>query len=92
VQPPPASRIGPASAASQKRLVKSYEMFVSTHLGRAAIVLLCIITEVQAYARFEEHRINERIVKMWDVLLPVFEAKELYDGRYAKLMADRGIS
>src|SRR5262249_33190687 len=32
---------------------QSYDLFVSTHIGRAAIVLLCIITELQAYCRFE---------------------------------------
>jgi hypothetical protein len=70
----------------------SYELFVSAHIGRAASVLLCIITEVQAYAAFDDANINKRIVKVWDALVPVFETKELYDGRYAKLMADRGIS
>jgi hypothetical protein len=69
----------------------SYELFVSAQLGRAATVLLCLITELQAYCRFDGHNINERIRKVWEPLLPLFEAKELYDGRYSKLMAQKGI-
>jgi hypothetical protein len=73
------------------KVENSYELFVSAHLGRAATVLLCMITELQAYCRFDGANINERIRKVWEPLLPLFEAKELYDGRYAKLMAEKGI-
>ncbi len=71
---------------------ESYEVFVTTHLGRAATVLLCIITELQAHYRFEGANIDERICKVWNALLPLDEAKELYDGRYRKLMQERKIS
>jgi hypothetical protein len=30
--------------------------------------------------------INERIHKMWNALMPVFEVKELYDERYSQLI------
>jgi hypothetical protein len=76
---------------TRPKVANSYELFVSAHLGRAATVLLCMITELQAYCRFDGANINERIRKVWEPLLPLFEAKELYDGRYAKLMAERGI-
>jgi len=31
-------------------------------------------------------------IKIWNALLPAPEVKELYDLRYAKLMADKGIT
>jgi hypothetical protein len=74
------------------KIEESYDRFLSMHIGRAATVLLCLITELQAYCRFDGHRINERTCEIWAALLPLFETKELYDGRYEKLMADRGIS
>lgn len=63
------------------------------HIGRAAGVLLCIITELQAYFLFDDDgaRINERIHAMWNALMPVFEIKELYDERYGRLMKERHI-
>jgi hypothetical protein len=73
------------------KIADSYDMFLSAHIGRAALALLCIVTEIQAHARFDGHRIDERIVSVWDALIPLFDAKELYDGRYAKLMTDCGI-
>ncbi len=65
----------------------------STHIARAAIILLCIVTEVQAHFRFDDDgaRINERIHAMWDALMPAFDAKELYDERYAQLLRDARI-
>jgi hypothetical protein len=76
---------------TRPKVEESYDVFLSTHIGRAATVLLCIITEIQAHAKFDGAN-NDRIVKIWDALRPAFEAKELYDGRYARLMANRGIS
>jgi hypothetical protein len=65
----------------------------SANIARAALMLLCIITELQAHFRFDDDgaRINERIHKMWDALMPVFEVKELYNERYCQLMKDRHI-
>ena len=62
------------------------------HISRAAAMLLCIVTEAQAYFRFDGARINERICEVWEVLKPGFEVKELYDRRYAQLMNEKGIS
>ncbi len=64
---------------------------LSFHIGQAAAILLCIVTELQAYFRFDGADINERIHKMWDALMPAFAVKELYGERYEKLMKDRGI-
>jgi hypothetical protein len=38
-----------------------------------------------------EADINNRIVKMWNALMGLFEAKELYDERYEQLMRDKRI-
>jgi len=73
------------------KLEEAHPKYVSTHLGRAAIVLLCIATELQAKFRFDGANINERIRTMWDILLPTFDARELYAERYEQLMKDRGI-
>jgi hypothetical protein len=73
------------------KIDESYDLFLTVHLTRSATVLLCLLTELQAYCRFDGHNINERICKVWDALVPLFEAKELYDGRYFKLMREKGM-
>jgi len=73
------------------KLDDTYHLFLSTHIGRSATVLLCMLTEIQAYCRFDGARINERICSVWASLLPFPTTKELYDGRYSKLMKERGI-
>ena len=67
---------------------------ISQHLIRAAGILLCILTEIQAYFRFEDEgaRIKERLREIWDALLPAAEVKELYGERYSKLMQECGIA
>ena len=68
-----------------------YEDFLTRHLGRAATVLLCIATEIQAHFLFQGANIDVRICKMWEALIPVFEAGELYDEHYRELMKETGI-
>jgi len=72
---------------------EQHPKILSLHLGRAAGVLLCMVTELQAHFRFDDSgaRINERIHAMWNVLMPIFEIKELYDERYGQLMKDKHI-
>jgi hypothetical protein len=71
---------------------KMYLAFLTRHIGRAALILLCLITELQIHFHFEGADINNRIVAMWDVLTGLFEAKELYDERYASLIKQKGIA
>ena len=73
------------------KVESGYDGFMTIHLGRAAAVLLCIVTEIQAYARFEGANINERICAVWNALMPMYEVKEMYEGRYADLMKQKGI-
>jgi len=71
---------------------ESYARFLSVHIGIASAVLLAAITEIQAHCRFDGARINERICEIWAKLLPHSFVKELHDGRYCKLMKERGIT
>ncbi len=73
------------------QLEETYDAFLSMHIGRSATVLLCILTEIQAHCRFDDANINERICNIWHALLPLRTTQELYDARYDKLMAERGI-
>jgi hypothetical protein len=77
----------------RQKIGDAHPLVMSAHLARAAAVLLCTVTELQAYFRFDDNgaRINERIHEVWNVLLPVLEIKELYDEHYQQLMADKGI-
>ncbi|HEV2178431.1 MAG TPA: hypothetical protein VGW33_14690 [Terriglobia bacterium] len=74
------------------KLDEKHPRIMSMHIARAAAILLCIVTELQAHFHFDGARIDERIHKMWNALVPVFEVKELYDERYAQLMMDKHIN
>jgi hypothetical protein len=80
----------PHGARSQFDSVISEKM-ISLHIFRAAAVLLAMLTEVQAYFRFDGARIDQRMHEIWKALLPVFGVKELYEGRYAQLLKDKGM-
>ena len=73
------------------KLEEVYPRILCLHTARAASILLCIITELQAQFHFDGASINQRIQKMWNALMQVFEVKELYNERYAQLMKDKGI-
>jgi hypothetical protein len=75
----------------QDTLDETYNSFLSTHLSRSATVLLCLLTEIQAHCRFDGANINERICRLWAVLMPFTATKELYNARYSNLMKERGI-
>jgi hypothetical protein len=73
-------------------LEASGERMIFWHIARVSAILLCTLTEVQAYFKFEGARINQRLHEIWKALVPVSEIKELYDERYDKLMQDKGIN
>lgn len=62
------------------------ERHLAVHIGRAAGVLLCLLTEIQWYCRFDGSRIDERLSEMWGAMHPVVEVRELYDYRYKGLL------
>jgi hypothetical protein len=66
-------------------------VMIATHIARLAGILLCTLTEVQAYCRFDGAHINRRLHEVWNALIVVPEIKELYDERYAELMIEKGI-
>lgn len=69
----------------------NFERMMSLHIGRAALILLCIITELQAHFRFKGANVNSRILDSWDKLQHIPEAKEIYNNRYKKIMPAKGI-
>jgi hypothetical protein len=79
-----------------RRIVEErVEVLIARHVPRVAAILLCTLTEVQAYFRFDRDqsaRINQRLHQVWNALLHVPEIKELYDERYVKLMSEKGIN
>ena len=80
------------SHEQRQKMEEQHPRVLSLHLARAALVLLVIVTEVQAAFRFDGANINGRIQQMWDALMPVPEVNELYKKRYRELMAERGIT
>jgi hypothetical protein len=68
------------------RVDEFYERMIFMHISRVAAILLCMLTEVQAYFKFDGANINERLHKIWDVIVAAPEVKELYEERYEKLM------
>jgi hypothetical protein len=74
------------------RLEEKSLLLIFDHIARAAAILLCILTELQAYFRFDGARINERLLEVWSVLKAAPEVKDLLDSRYTQLMQKRGIS
>jgi hypothetical protein len=73
------------------QLDDNFETLLSIHIPRVAAILLCILTETQAYFRFDGARINQRLHEIWNALILAPEIKELYDERYAELMKEKGL-
>jgi hypothetical protein len=75
----------------QAKIDDAAEQMIAIHVARVAAVLLCTLTEVQVYCRFDGANINRRLHQVWKALIPVPEIKKLYDGRFCKLMEEKGI-
>lgn len=75
----------------RERMDEIYPRVMSMHMARAALLMLCIATEVQAYFRFSGANINSRVHQVWNALMHAYEAKELYELHYADLMRSSGI-
>jgi hypothetical protein len=67
-----------------------YLQQMTLHVMRAATLLLCLVTELQVYFRFDDHQIDPMLAYIWESMSGIYEAKELYDERYRKLMEDAG--
>ena len=75
----------------RERMDELYPNIMGMHLGRAALVLLSLVTEFQIYFKFDGGSINSRIHQCWRALLPLPEGKELWDERYKILLPSKGI-
>jgi hypothetical protein len=63
------------------------ERHIFMHIGRTAAILLCLLTEIQDFYKFDgPAEIDERLAEIWVAMLPVYEVKELYASRYKGLL------
>jgi hypothetical protein len=69
----------------------SGERIIFLSVSRAAAILLCLLTEVQAQFTFDGANINRRLHEVWKALRVALEVKELYRKRYKRLMKQKGI-
>lgn len=76
----------------RSKIDETLETTVAIHIPRLSAILLCMLTEVQAYFRFDGARIGQRLHEVWNALLVAPEVKELYDLRYEQLMKEKGIT
>lgn len=53
---------------ARPQIDEAYERMIFMHISRMAAILLGILTEVQAYFKFDGANINQRLHKVWDVL------------------------
>lgn len=58
------------------------------HFARAAVLLLCLLTEIQHYFKFDGANIDKRLREAWTAMLPIYEVKELYDFRYDAILRE----
>jgi hypothetical protein len=58
------------------------------HFARAAVLLLCLLTEIQHRFKFDGANIDKRLREVWNAMLQIYEAKELYDFRYNALLRE----
>jgi hypothetical protein len=77
----------------REKVDEGHDRVVAEHYGRAALLLLCIVTELQAYFKFHDDgaNINPRLLAVWKALVVTPEVAELYDKRYEALMKTAGI-
>jgi hypothetical protein len=62
------------------------ERYIAMHVGRAAGLLLCLLTELQHFFKFDGANMDERLDQLWDAMIPIVEVRELYDYRYKDLL------
>jgi hypothetical protein len=60
----------------------------SMHFARAAVLLLCLTTEIQHYFKFEGANIDRRLREIWTAMLSIYEVRELFDFRYGAILRE----
>jgi hypothetical protein len=58
----------------------------ATHFARAAGILLCLLTEVKHFYKFDGAEIDRRLREIWAAMTPMVEVRELYEFRYKGLL------
>ncbi len=61
---------------------------LTMHYGRAAGILLCLLTEIQAFFLFDGADIDKRLAQIWSAMIPLYEVRELYDFRYNAMLKE----
>ncbi|UWZ82591.1 hypothetical protein [Occallatibacter riparius] len=59
---------------------------IAMHIGRTAGVLLCLLTDIQHFFKFDGADIDGRLSKIWAAIIPMLEVRELFDFRYKDLL------
>lgn len=61
---------------------------ITMHIGRAGGLLLCLLTELQNFFKFNDFEIDKRLRQVWMAMTPIYEVRELYDFRYKNLLRE----
>jgi hypothetical protein len=61
---------------------------ITMHIGRAGGLLLCLLTELQHFYKFDDFDIDKRLRQVWTAMIPLYEVRELYDFRYNSLLRE----
>jgi hypothetical protein len=64
------------------------DRLIAMHFARAAGILLCLLTEIQHFYRFDWADIDKRLGKLWGALIRIPEVRELYDFRYKQMLRE----
>lgn len=62
--------------------------YITMHIGRAGGLILCLLTELQHFYKFDDFDIDKRLRQVWTAMTPLYEVRELYDFRYSSLLRE----
>ena len=67
-------------------ILERAERSITQHLGRAAAVLLAVVTEIQVVYGFAGHNVNARLHAMWRSMVSFPDGEDIYNFHYKALM------
>ncbi len=79
-------RYDTASRDNRDQLLTASDRSITLHFGRAAGVLLCLLTEIQWSCKFAGADINKRLAELWSSMRQIPELEELHSFRYKGLL------
>jgi hypothetical protein len=77
---------GDAPHQYRSAILERAERSLTQHLGRAAAVLLAVVSEIQVVYRFDGHNMNKRLHAMWRAMVNFPDGAEMYSLHYKALM------